>query len=51
MTELSGMRSNPLWPSLPGPLWFTVKKLDRALSMGRIELFDHLNRVQTNDFC
>ena len=32
--ELWGMRSTPLSPLLPGPLWPGVVALDRALSMG-----------------
>ena len=32
--ELWGMRSTPLLPSLPGPLWPGVVALDRDLSMG-----------------
>ena len=32
--ELWGMRSNPLLPSLLGPLWPGVVAPDRALSMG-----------------
>ena len=36
------MRSTPLLPSLPGPLWPGVVTPDRILSMGQIELFDHL---------
>ena len=32
--ELWGMRSTPLLPSLPGPLWPGVVAPDRALSMG-----------------
>ena len=32
--ELWGMRSNPLLPSLPGPLWPRVVAPDRVLSMG-----------------
>ena len=39
--ELWGMRSTPLLPTLPGPLWPEVVALDRVLSMGQIEL----NRV------
>ena len=38
MLELQGMRSTPLLPSLPGPLWPGVIALDRVLSMGQIEL-------------
>ena len=34
MLELWGMRSTPLLPSLPGPLWSGVVAPDRALSMG-----------------
>ena len=32
--ELWGMRSTPLLPLLPGPLWPGVVAPDRALSMG-----------------
>ena len=32
--ELWGMRSTPLLPSLPGPLWLGVVAPNRALSMG-----------------
>ena len=38
MLELWGMQSTPLLPSLSGPLWLGVVALDRALSMGQIEL-------------
>ena len=34
MLELWGMRSTPLLPLLPGPVWPGVVALDRALSMG-----------------
>ena len=34
MLELRGMRSTPSLPLLPGPLWFGMVALDRALSMG-----------------
>ena len=37
MLELWGMRSVPLLPSLPGPLWPGVLAPDRILSMGQIE--------------
>ena len=36
--ELLGMRSTPLLPSLPGPLWPGVEASDRVLSMSQIEL-------------
>ena len=36
---------------LPGPLWPGVVAPDRVLSMIQVELFDHLNCVQTNDLC
>ncbi len=42
MLELWGMRSTSLLPLLPGPLWPRVEAPDRVLSMGQIELFDHL---------
>ena len=38
MQDLWGMRSNPLLPSLPGPLWPIEVAPDRVLSMGQIEL-------------
>ena len=38
MLELWGMRSTPLLPLLPGPLWPGVVAPDRVLSMGQIEL-------------
>ena len=34
MLEIWGMRSAPLLPLLPGPLWPGVVAPDRALSMG-----------------
>ena len=34
MLELGGMRSTPLLPSLPVPLWPGMVAHDRALSMG-----------------
>ena len=34
MLELWGMRSTPLLPSLPGPLWPGMVAPDSALSMG-----------------
>ena len=37
MLELWGMRSIPLLPSLPSPLWPGVVGPDRFLSMGQIE--------------
>ena len=40
MLELWEMRSAPLLPSLPGPLWSGVLVPDRVLSMGPTELFD-----------
>ena len=42
MLELWGMRSTPLLLSLPGSLWSGVVALDRALSMGYIELTTYL---------
>ena len=38
MLELWGMQSTPLLPLLPGPFWPGMLALDRALSMGLIEL-------------
>ena len=38
MLELWEMRSTPLLPSLPGPLWHGVVAPDRVLSMSPIEL-------------
>ena len=38
MVELWGMRSTPLMPLVPGPLWLGVVAPDRVLSIGRIEL-------------
>ena len=38
MLELWGMRSTPLLPLLPGPLWPGVVAPGRVLSMGQIEL-------------
>ena len=40
MLELWGMRSTPLLPLLPGPLWPGVVAPDRVLSIGQIECFD-----------
>ena len=37
MLELCGMRSTPLLPSIPGPLWPGVVAPDRVLSMAQIE--------------
>ena len=42
MLELCRLQSTPLLSSLPGPLWPRVIAPDRILSMGQIELFDHL---------
>ena len=47
--ELWGMWSTPSLPLLPGPLWPGVVAPDRDLSMGQIELFDHLTCAQAND--
>ena len=44
--ELWGMWSTPSLSLLSGP---EVVASDRVLSMGQIELFDHLNCVQTNN--
>ena len=49
MLELWGMQSAPSLPLLPGQLWLRVVELKRVLSRGQIELFWHLNWVQTND--
>ena len=38
MLRLWGMRSTPLSPLLPGPLWLGSVAPDRALSIGYIEL-------------
>ena len=38
MLELWGVRSTPLLPSLPGPLWPRVVAPYRVLSMGQVEL-------------
>ena len=38
MMDLWGMRSTPLLPPLPGPLWPGVVAPGRVLSMGQIEL-------------
>ena len=43
--ELWGMRSNPLLLSLPGPLWPGVVAMDRAVSIGQMELFDILTEL------
>ena len=40
--ELWGMQCTPSLPSLPGPLWPGVVALDRALSMGWIEITAYL---------
>ena len=34
------MRSTPLLPSIPGPLWPVVVAPDKVLSIGQIELFE-----------
>ena len=47
--ELWAMWSTPSLQSLRGLLWPGVEAPDRVLSMGQIELFLHLNWVQTND--
>ena len=46
MMELWGMRSTPLLPPLPGPLWPGVEAPDRALSMGLIELTAYLYETE-----
>ena len=38
MLELRGMRTIPSVPLLLGPHWPRVETLDRAVSMGQIEL-------------
>ena len=43
------MWSTPSLALLPGSFWPLVVAPDRVLSLWQIELFDHLNRVQTND--
>ena len=50
MLEVWGMRSNPLLPSLPGPLWPGVIAPDRVLSMCQIEINSVLmpNRIVKN---
>ena len=42
MQELWGMRSAPSLQLLPDLPWPGVVTPDRVLSMGQIELFDHL---------
>ena len=49
MLEVSGMRTTPLLPSLPVPLWPPVVAPDRVLCMGYIEEFEYLNWVDIND--
>ena len=44
-----GIRSFPLLPLLPGPLWPGVVALDRALSMGYIELTVYLCKTELFD--
>ena len=51
MLELWGTQNTPSLPSLPVPLWPGVEALERVLSMGQKEMFDHLNCVQTNNLC
>ena len=51
MLELWRMWSTASLSSLPGPLWSGVAASDRVLSIGQIELFDHLNYEQKNDLC
>ena len=46
-----GMRSTSSLPFLAGPLWPGVVASDKVLSMGEIELSDHLNWSHTNDLC
>ena len=36
--DLWGMRSTPLLPSSPGPVWLGMEASDRVLSMGQIKL-------------
>ena len=45
MPEIWGIQSTPLWPSLPGQLRLAVKASDTVLSMGQIELFNHLQII------
>ena len=49
LSKLWEMWSTPSLPLLLGQLWPGGEAPDRVLSMGQIELFDHLNCVQTND--
>ena len=56
VVELWGMWSTPLMPLFPVPLWPRVVVPVRVLSMGQIELFNHLlylksfKCVQTKDW-
>ena len=45
--DLGNVKNNSL-PFLPGLICSGVVAPDRVLSMGQIELFNYLNRVQTN---
>ena len=47
--ELWGIWSTPSLPLLPGPLWPGVVTPNRILSLGQIELLDHLNCIKTNN--
>ena len=49
--KLMGMWSTLSLPLLPAPLWPGVVEPDRVLTIGQIELFGHLNCVQTSDVC
>ena len=43
------MQSTLSLSSLSGPLWFCVVATDRVLSMGQIELLDHLTWQKINN--
>ena len=45
MLKLRRKQSIPSLQLLPGPLWSGVVASDRVLSMGRIELFNHLLKI------
>ena len=52
--EASALQLWEIWRTsslllLPGPLWPWMVALDGVLSMGQIELFNHLNCLQIND--
>ena len=50
MLNLWGMRSIPLLPELPGPVWLGVAASNRVISIGQIELkcVFKLNRIFLN---